>query len=59
VLARRGPDHVASEYGYREGVILGGAGHLRVTVSPESATVAFIRAQTTEVGHSYDVSAAR
>ena len=33
----------AAEYGYRSGVILGGSGHLRVTVSNHKATVDYIR----------------
>jgi len=33
----------AEEYGYKEGVIQGNSGYLRVTVSPESAGVDYIR----------------
>ena len=40
----RRTENVAAEYGYRGGEILGGAGHLRVTVGPDQATVAFVRA---------------
>jgi hypothetical protein len=34
----------ATEYGYATGTILGGAGHLRVTVSKSKATVEYVRA---------------
>lgn len=34
----------AAEYGYSKGVILGSPGHLRVTVTPREASVAYIRA---------------
>jgi hypothetical protein len=34
----------AEDYGYASGIILGGSGHLRVTVSSEKTTVDFIRA---------------
>jgi len=34
----------ADDYGYRNGTILGSPGHLRVTLSPETATVAYIQA---------------
>jgi hypothetical protein len=36
--------HQAAEYGYREGVFLPASGHLRVRVTPEHATVEYIRA---------------
>lgn len=38
----QGLPRFAAEYGYREGAILGGAGHLRVTVATDKATVDFI-----------------
>jgi len=57
----------ASEYGYAQGRILGGSGHLRVTVSPEDVLVEFVRARLPQdataaspnaaVGDSYYVSA--
>jgi|WetSurMetagenome_2_1015567.scaffolds.fasta_scaffold28891_2 hypothetical protein len=57
----------AAEYGYTQGKILGGSGHLRVTVSPEDAVVEFVRARLPqdatsahpngEVGDSYSVLA--
>ncbi|MBI5834502.1 MAG: metallophosphoesterase [Armatimonadetes bacterium] len=34
----------AANYGYKSGTILGGSGHLRVTVTPGAARVAFVRA---------------
>ncbi len=34
----------AASYGYTNGTILGNAGHLRVTVTPTNATVAYVRA---------------
>lgn len=34
----------AAEYGYRNGVILGGSGHLRVAVSAAKVTVEYVRA---------------
>jgi len=33
----------AEEYGYRSGTILGGSGHLRVTVSPLTTTVTYVQ----------------
>ena len=38
------PPRSAAEYGYRSGTILGGAGHLRVEVTPQMATVAYVQA---------------
>lgn len=35
---------LASEYGYRQGEVRNGSGHLRVTVKPDEATVDYIRA---------------
>lgn len=37
----RAPRH-AAEYGYRTGVILGGAGHLRVAIRPAKATLEYV-----------------
>ena len=37
------PPRSAAEYGYRSGTILGSPGHLRVTVSGPTATVAYIQ----------------
>lgn len=54
----------AVEYGYREGVILGGSGHLRIGVSPEKVRVDFIQAGVSngsgngQVAHSYTILAA-
>jgi len=33
----------AERYGYKTGTILGGSGHIRVTVSPTSATISFVK----------------
>lgn len=41
--ARPGSTESAIEYGYTSGEVLGGPGHLRVTVSPEQVTVEYIR----------------
>lgn len=40
----------ASEYGYREGTLLGGAGHLRVRVGPYEAIVDYLLAATDAAG---------
>jgi len=40
----------AQEYGYKSGTILGSPGHVRVKVSPEKATVDFVRASLGEPG---------
>ena len=45
----------AAEYGYRDGVILGGSGHMRVTVSPDTLSVDYVRvyaAGAEDTGHS-------
>ncbi len=44
----------AAEYGYRNGVILGGSGHLRVKVSAGQTTVEYIRTDGS-VAHSYSI----
>jgi hypothetical protein len=41
---RRGGAHNATGYGYREGVILDGSGHLRVAVAPERVVIEFVLA---------------
>jgi predicted phosphodiesterase len=56
----------AAEYGYRDGVILGGSGHLRVTVSPNKLTADYVRAgvptaedaggRNRQVAHSYTLA---
>ncbi|MCX6866264.1 MAG: metallophosphoesterase, partial [Verrucomicrobia bacterium] len=38
------PPRSAADYGYKAGVILGGSGHLRVTVAAATTTVEYIRA---------------
>lgn len=49
----------AAEYGYAGGTILGGSGHLRITVSPSSSAVDYIRscpAAGPSPAHSYTVN---
>lgn len=43
-----GMPRFAAEYGYREGVILGGAGHLRVSVTPAHVTIDFVRSSLSD-----------
>lgn len=43
-LPRTGAPNNAAAYGYTSGVILGGAGHMRVTVSPGGVTADYIQA---------------
>jgi phosphodiesterase/alkaline phosphatase D-like protein len=60
---------LAAEYGYVNGDVLGSSGHLRVTVSPDQVSVAYVRAylpqdekpgqQNGEVDHPYDLFAAQ
>jgi predicted phosphodiesterase len=54
----RTPRH-AEEYGYRNGVILGGSGHMRVTVSPDKVAADYIAAVPSEkkAAHSYTLPA--
>lgn len=47
----------AADYGYRSGVILPGAGILRVRVAPEATTVDFLRAARDEPAYSYKIAA--
>lgn len=58
-----GVPRFAAEYGYREGVILGGAGHLRVSVRPTEVVVDFVRASLSDKNNgriaNHDVIAAR
>ncbi len=44
----------AAEYGYTHGTILGSSGHLRVAVTPDKATVEYIRTDRS-VAHSYTI----
>jgi predicted phosphodiesterase len=56
----------AAEYGYVSGTILGGAGHMRVTVSPAQVKVEYVRAflpadengqrKNGQVGHTYTIA---
>ncbi len=39
----RGGTRTAAEYGYKDGVILGSSGHIRVTVSPVAAKVDYVK----------------
>ena len=58
----QGVPRFAAEYGYLAGTILGGAGHLRVTVASDKATVDFVRAQTEgnrQVAHTYNIPSIR
>ena len=53
-----GTPRFAGEYGYRQGTILGGAGHLRIKITPAEASVEFVRARPAEnrngeVAHRY------
>jgi len=48
----------AAEYGYKSGTILGGSGHLRVTVSARGAKVEYVRCAfsgTGTVADAYEV----
>lgn len=48
----------AAEYGYTDGVILGGSGHLRITVSPEKITVDYMKSlPSSPVVYSYTITA--
>lgn len=40
-----GLNRAAAAYGYESGTLLGGSGHLRVSVTPESATVEYVRSR--------------
>lgn len=53
--ARPGNTDSAAEYGYVSGELLGGPGHLRVTVAPEKVTVEYIRTKDGQVAHSYAI----
>jgi hypothetical protein len=47
----------AADYGYRSGVILPGAGILRVRVTPKVATVDFLRVDRDQPAYSYEIPA--
>lgn len=51
--ARPGDTNSAAQYGYVTGDILGGPGHLRVTVSPDVVTVDYVQSEDGQVGYSY------
>jgi predicted phosphodiesterase len=40
----KGVTRSAAEYGYKSGILLGSSGHLRVTVTPQQATVTYVHA---------------
>ena len=56
----------AAEYGYRGGILLGGSGHMRMTVKPDAVTAEYVRVSGPQngrtngaggqVAHSYSVS---
>ncbi len=46
-FARENATASAADYGYLSGVLLGSSGHIRVTVSPSKATVAYVRSRLT------------
>lgn len=43
--ARGGNTSSAAEYGYRTGTLLGGSGHIRVSVTPESARFDYVKSR--------------
>lgn len=45
----------AADYGYVNGDVIAGTGHLRVTVTPEQVTVDFVRADDGQVIYSYTI----
>ena len=51
----KGSSRNAAEYGYKSGVILGGSGHLRVTVAANNAQVDYVRVDKS-VAHSYKIA---
>jgi hypothetical protein len=53
--APQGSTRRAAEYGYKGGVILGGSGYIRVTVSAGQATVDYVRSDRS-AAHSYSIS---
>jgi hypothetical protein len=53
----RGTPNQAAEYGYTHGTVLSSSGHLRVTVSPQGATVDYVRAVAPPlVAYSYSLT---
>jgi hypothetical protein len=56
--SRGGVPHTAAEYGYRQGIILPGSGHVRVTVSPGKVTVDYVKSSPgSPVADSYVIPA--
>ncbi len=68
-MANDNNTRIAADYGYTHGDVLGSSGHLRVTVTPEQVTVAYVRAylpkdttpdrQNGQVDYQYTLSATR
>jgi hypothetical protein len=64
--AQSGTPRSAADYGYHEGVLLCSSGHMRISVTPEKATVDYVQAylpgdktgdsQNGKVAHSYTLS---
>lgn len=69
IKTQHGAPRSAAEYGYRDGVLLGNSGHLRVSVTPAQATVDYVRSYLPDeeegilknagVLHSYTIKANR
>jgi len=53
--ARPANTNSAAEYGYLSGDILGGPGHIRVTVGPEKVTVDYVCSDGGQVAYSYTI----
>jgi len=53
--ARPGNTDSAAEYGYLSGNVLGGPGHIRVTVSPNGVTVDYVRTEGGQVDYNYTI----
>lgn len=62
-FARENATQSAADYGYLSGVLLGSSGHVRVTVSPTKATVAYVRSRLTTgngvVADQFDIQPSR
>lgn len=62
-FARENATASAADYGYLSGVLLGSSGHVRVTVSPTRATVAYVRSRLTTgnavVADQFDIQPSR
>jgi hypothetical protein len=62
-FARENATASAADYGYASGVLLGSSGHIRVTVGPSRATVAYVRSRITAgngvIADQFDIQPAR